>query len=73
MAPLKDETVEGLRELVTKLESRVEQLEAKLHVASGGEPKSEKSAESIRMILMGPPGAGIPLLLTPLVRKATAG
>jgi len=59
MAPIKDETVEALRDLVNKLESRVEQLEAKLHGAGGDTPrKSKTSTESIRMILMGPPGAG---------------
>ena len=61
MAPIKDETVDALRDLVNKLESRVEQLEAKLQHAGGGDaparrPKS--TSESIRMILMGPPGAG---------------
>ena len=72
MAPLKDETVETLRDLVTKLESRVEQLEAKLNVANGGESKSNKPAESIRMILMGPPGAGMLLLLIRLTGRIQA-
>ena len=72
MAPLKDETVETLRDLVTKLESRVEQLEAKLNVANGGESKSNKPAESIRMILMGPPGAGMLLLLIRLSGRIQA-
>ena len=60
MAPIKDETVDALRDLINKLESRVEQLEAKLHSAGGEAPsrKSKSSAASIRMILMGPPGAG---------------
>ncbi|MCJ1307218.1 adenylate kinase [Agyrium rufum] len=59
MAPIKDEIVHDLRELVSKLESRVEQLEAKLDIADGHQPsKTPKSSESIRMILMGPPGAG---------------
>ena len=70
MAPIKDQTVDTLRELVHKLESRVEQLEAKLNAANGGESKSEKPAESIRMILMGPPGAGMLNLLQPLVRTS---
>ena len=69
MAPIKDQTVDALRELVNKLESRVEQLEAKLNAANGGESRSEKPAESIRMILMGPPGAGMLRLLHPLVRR----
>ena len=60
MAPIKDETVETLRDLVKKLESRVDQLEAKLQQAGGDvQPRAPKGAsESIRMILMGPPGAG---------------
>ncbi|MCJ1410434.1 adenylate kinase [Ptychographa xylographoides] len=61
MAPIKDETVDALRDLVNKLESRVEQLEAKLQSAAGDGPARTtkgSSSESIRMILMGPPGAG---------------
>ena len=60
MAPVKDETVDGLRELVSKLELRVEQLEAKLEQATGSSAprKSKASVDGIRMILMGPPGAG---------------
>lgn len=60
MAPIRDETVESLRDLVGKLESRVEQLELKLQQA-GGDVKpqlSKSSGEGIRMVLMGPPGAG---------------
>jgi adenylate kinase len=57
MAPIKDETVDTLKELVNKLEARVKQLEEKIqHGGSGAAP----AAESIRMILMGPPGAGMP-------------
>jgi len=56
MAPIGDETVQSLQELVNKLESRVKQLEDKLQHASGGTPTT--TSESVRMILMGPPGAG---------------
>lgn len=61
MAPIKDETVDALRDLVHKLESRIDQLEAKLHSAGGDVParKPASSSEQIRMILMGPPGAGM--------------
>ena len=61
MAPIKDETVDALRELVNKLESRIDQLEAKLQHAGGDVPtrKSASGSQSIRMILMGPPGAGL--------------
>ena len=59
MAPIKDETVDALRDLVNKLETRVEQLEVKLQQADGSQPtRKPRSTESIRMILMGPPGAG---------------
>ena len=60
MAPIKDETVDGLRDLVSKLETRVEQLEAKLEQTTGGPSARRQRSPSagIRMILMGPPGAG---------------
>lgn len=59
MPPIKDETVDSLRDLVHKLESRVQQLEAKLDGSGGGSAQSAKSdGPSIRIILMGPPGAG---------------
>ena len=54
MAPITDETVNGLRDLVGKLEARVHQLEARLSMESG----SNKPG-SMRMILIGPPGAGM--------------
>ena len=56
MAPIIDETVDALRELVHKLESRVQQLEAKLEQADGAPART--NTQSVRMILMGPPGAG---------------
>lgn len=59
MAPIKDETVDNLRDLVQKLESRVQQLEAKLEGSGGASGQQTKGdGPSIRMILMGPPGAG---------------
>ncbi|KAI9716539.1 MAG: adenylate kinase [Candelaria pacifica] len=60
MAPIRESTVDGLRDLVEKLESRVEQLEAKLAEADGGQAtrKTRSNSGSVRMILMGPPGAG---------------
>ena len=57
MAPITDETVEALRDTIRKLESRVHQLEAKMGGGDGSAP-SKKRSSSIRMILMGPPGAG---------------
>lgn len=60
MAPIKDQTVDALRDLVNKLESRVEQLEAKLQQADGSPlaRRSKGNTEGIRMILIGAPGAG---------------
>jgi len=56
MAPIGDDTVKSLQDLVNKLETRVKELEDKLgHVASG---TKHTTAEGVRMILMGPPGAG---------------
>lgn len=59
MASVRDETVDGLRDLVRKLESRVEQLEAKLEQTTGSPPRPKPPTKGIRMILMGPPGAGM--------------
>lgn len=58
MAPITDETVEALRDTIHKLESRVHQLEARLGDGSSGAGKAGGPLQSIRMILMGPPGAG---------------
>ncbi len=56
MAPIGDNTVQGLQDLVNKLESRVKELEDKVTHAQGGAAPAPSG--SIRMILMGPPGAG---------------
>lgn len=58
MAPITDEVVEQLRDTIHKLESRVHQLEDKLGGGSGEAGKTTSTGQSIRMILMGPPGAG---------------
>ncbi|KAL9008119.1 MAG: hypothetical protein Q9173_006724 [Seirophora scorigena] len=59
MAPIKDETVDSLRDLVHKLESRVQQLESRVEGSGGGsEQQTKRDGSSMRMILMGPPGAG---------------
>ena len=63
MAPIKDETVEVLRDLVHKLEARVQELEAKVGHAGGAPANTPKTAEQIRMILIGPPGAGMSICL----------
>ena len=60
MSPITTETMESIQGTITKLENRVHQLEAKLQDA-GGDVRTQVpagNASSIRMILMGPPGAG---------------
>jgi adenylate kinase len=52
MAPITDQVVDDLKSLVAKLEKRVAELESK---AGGG---TRTSTEQMRMVLMGPPGAG---------------
>lgn len=60
MAPIEDASVDALRDLVRKLDTRVEQLESKLEQTTGGvSARKQKATVGIRMILMGPPGAGI--------------
>lgn len=58
MAPITDDTVAALRDTISTLESRVHQLEAKLAGAGGNESNTAGSHQSIRMVLIGPPGAG---------------
>jgi adenylate kinase len=53
MAPITEETVAGLKNIIGKLEARVEDLEGRL----SNEPK-KSVAEQMRLVLMGPPGAG---------------
>jgi adenylate kinase len=52
MAPITDQIVDDLKSLVSKLEKRVAELESK---ASG---TTHTATEQMRMVLMGPPGAG---------------
>ena len=56
MAPIGDDAVQSLQDLVNKLETRVKQLEDKLQHASSG--TTHNATDGVRMILMGPPGAG---------------
>jgi len=48
-------SVDELKKLVSRLESRIEQLESKI-TGQGGSSASE---DGMRMIIMGPPGAGM--------------
>jgi adenylate kinase len=57
MAPLTDTVVDELKNTVHKLEQRIAELEGRL---SGHGSGSSTAQESVRMILMGPPGAGKP-------------
>ncbi|KAI1931132.1 adenylate kinase [Ophidiomyces ophidiicola] len=57
MAPAKDETVDSLKSIIRDLEARVVQLERKI-VDGGSSSKPNSLMESMRMVLMGPPGAG---------------
>lgn len=57
MAPIGDDTVKSLHDLVNKLESRVKELEDKLGHAHAG--TKHEAPHGVRMILMGPPGAGM--------------
>lgn len=59
MAPITDDMVGTLRDTIHKLESRVQQLEAKLLDPESASQSSSSRADSVRMILMGPPGAGM--------------
>ena len=55
MAPITEEVVTGLKDTIGKLENRIEDLEGRL----GFETKPKSVAEQMRIILMGPPGAGM--------------
>jgi len=55
MAPITDQDVAQLKGLVAKLEARVAELESK---TSGGSSSPKTVGEKMRMVLMGPPGAG---------------
>lgn len=55
MAPIDEGTVDGLKDMVQKLERRIRTLEDKIE---GREKTSTSVADQMRMILIGPPGAG---------------
>ena len=58
MAPLGEQLVDQLKGTVDKLEARVAELEARLHGKPSGSSASSSVEDGMRMILMGPPGAG---------------
>ncbi|KAF2660165.1 adenylate kinase-like protein cytosolic [Lophiostoma macrostomum CBS 122681] len=55
MAPIRDQIVDDLKNTISRLESRISELEGQL---GHGGSSSSSSAEGVRMILIGPPGAG---------------
>ncbi|KAJ0423836.1 adenylate kinase [Aspergillus carlsbadensis] len=55
MAPITDDTIAGLKSTIGQLEARIGDLENRLF---GNEPKPKSVSEQMRLILMGPPGAG---------------
>jgi adenylate kinase len=55
MAPITEEVVHGLKDMIEKLETRVQELEGRLV----GDSKPKSVAEQMRIVLMGPPGAGM--------------
>ena len=61
MAPLGEQLVDQLRGTVDKLEARVAELEARLHgkAQQAASSSSSSTSDEMRIILMGPPGAGM--------------
>jgi len=57
MAPLGEQLVDQLKGTVDKLEARVAELEARLQGKAAGSTSAPE--DGMRMILMGPPGAGM--------------
>lgn len=56
MAPLTDSAVSDLQSTVSRLEKRIAELETRLQGQVG---IADQAQESVRMILIGPPGAGM--------------
>ncbi|KAF2443858.1 adenylate kinase-like protein cytosolic [Karstenula rhodostoma CBS 690.94] len=55
MAPIQDGSVDDLKHKVSTLEARIAELESRL---GGGQGSAPQAQDGVRMILMGPPGAG---------------
>jgi adenylate kinase len=55
MAPIQDASVDDLKHKVSTLEQRIAELESRL---GGGQSSAPQVQDGVRMILMGPPGAG---------------
>ena len=52
MAPTLSD-IASIKDLVNQLQTRIEQMERDIRAGAGGTP-----AQELRMVLMGPPGAG---------------
>lgn len=62
MAPLTQQVADDVKSTIAGLEARIAELEAKLS-GHGGSSSSSSDSNGVRMILIGPPGAGEPSLL----------
>ena len=58
MAPIGDDTVDELKHMVKRLEMRVQELEGKLTGGGSGGGAGANPLKTMRMVIMGPPGAG---------------
>jgi adenylate kinase len=57
MAPIGDDIAQKILDSIQDLQSRIKKLEDGIHHKAGGSPPP--AVEGVRMILMGPPGAGM--------------
>lgn len=66
MAPITDDIVSDLKASVKRLEARVVELESQF---SGNAPSAGSGAQdTMRMVIMGPPGAGEFLWAVPILK-----
>lgn len=60
MAPfLGSDTMDTLKSKLEEAEAKIKELERRIAGGSSGSDKSSTPSESMRMILIGPPGAGM--------------
>jgi adenylate kinase len=55
MAPILESAIDDLKSTIARLEARIVELE---HKQGGGSGAAPSITDGVRMILMGPPGAG---------------
>lgn len=63
MAPTPEDVIDSLKSTVDKLEARVAELEGRLKGSAGSSSSPNSGSDGMRMILIGPPGAGKRVLL----------